>query len=371
MIATVFEVIGRSQNAHIRLAGLDNFRLLDQGQFPASNILENPHITLYSLDFERKQAVFVETPPDVDLSQVPFFVTAQHEHAKRVWTISFGTMAKLAQAVTLDDSHLVSIYSVGRCGSTLASQIFAQVLGVINISEPAVLSQLVVARHTKIAPEDDLVELLAASIRLLCKTQAATAWVIKGQSFVIELADWLHKLFPQTKNLFLYRHAETWLRSGLRAYGQSVVASEAESIRMDESVREVLGPLVPLIAAYDPHRLLPHAGALSLMWLRAMECYVACCNIGMEMLAIRYESWRSAPQQTAVAMLEYCQCKPTDMTAVYEALDRDSQADSRLSREALGQSNRVLTDDELAELNRHLQAHAFIHEANFEVPNTI
>ncbi len=371
MLATVFEVVERDQQAQVRLAGLNNFRLHEQRQLPVSDILENLHITLYSLDFEREEAVFVETPVDVDLSQVPFFVIAQHEHAQRVWTISFEAMFELAQSVDLDDSRLVSIYSVGRCGSTLASQIFAQIPGVINISEPAVLSQLVVARNSKTAPDNDLIALLRASIRLLCKIPAQTAWVIKGQSFVIELADWLYKLYPQTRNLFLYRHAETWLRSGLRAFGQSGAASEAENEHTDKRVRDVLGPLVPLIADYDPQRLLPHAGALSLMWLRVMECYVAYCNMDIKMLAIRYESWRSAPRQTAVAMLDYCNCRPTDMTAVYEALNRDSQAKSHLSRDALGQRQRVLTNEELAELNRHLQAHAFIHEANFEVPNTI
>jgi len=371
MMATVFDVIERDQSAHVRFAGLNNFRLREQGRLPASDILENPHITLYSLDFERKQAVFVEMPADVDLSQAPFFITAQHETAAQIWTTSFETMLKLSQSIDLDDSRLISIYSVGRCGSTLASQIFAQVPGVINISEPAVLSQLVVARNTAIAPEDDLIALLGASIRLLCKTAAEKAWVIKGQSFVIELGDWLFKLYPQTRNLFLYRHAETWLRSGLRAFGQGAAESEEENRRREKQRREILGPLVPTIAQHDPDQPLPHAGLLSLMWLRAMEQYVALCDMGIEMLAIRYERWHSAPHQTAEAMLDYCQCKPTDITAVYEALNRDSQADSHLSRDTLGQRHRTLTDDELAELNKHLQAHAFIHEANFEVPNMI
>ncbi|MBE2224652.1 MAG: hypothetical protein IAF02_24140 [Anaerolineae bacterium] len=371
MIATVFEVIERNEHAHVRLASLNNFRLREQGQLPASDILENPYITLYSLDFEHKQAVFVEMPTDVDLSQAPFVVTAQHEHAKRVWTISFEALLMLAQAVDLDDSRLVSIYSVGRCGSTLASQIFAQIPGVINISEPAVLSQLVVARNIETDPDDDLILLLEASIRLLCKTPAETVWVIKGQSFVIELADWLHKLYPQTRNLFLYRHAETWLRSGLRAFGQGTAETDEESWQGDKKRREILGPLVPSIAQYDPNQPLPHAGSLSLMWLRAMERYVDHCHAGIEMLAIRYESWRSSPRQTAVAMLDYCHCRPADMTAVYEALNRDSQAASHLSRDTLGQRQRVLTDDELAELHKHLQAHGFIHEADFEVPNTI
>jgi predicted alpha/beta-fold hydrolase len=110
---------------------------------------------------------------------------------------------------------------------------------------------------------------------------------------------------------------------------------------------------------------------LALMWLRAMERYVQLCQMGMEMLAIRYASWLSAPRQTAEAMLEYCQCRPADMTAVYETLDKDSQAGTRLSREALEQRGRATTERDLEEFHWHLQHHAFIHEPDYEVPNTL
>ena len=286
-------------------------------------------------------------------------------------TIPFETMLQLAQSVSIDDNRLIFIYSVGRCGSTLASQIFAQIPGVINISEPNALSQLVIARNSRAYSEDDLVALLKATVSLLCKTAAETAWVIKGQSFVIELGDWLHEIYPQTKNLFLYRHAETWLRSGLRAYSNVVEGTDEERRARENQRREVLGSLVPSIAQYDAKQPLSHAGMLALMWLTAMERYVQYCRMGIEMLAIRYASWLSAPRKTAEAMLDYCQCRPTDMTAIYETLNRDSQAGTRLSREALEQRERVITELELEELHWHLQHHAFIHEADFEVPNTL
>jgi hypothetical protein len=195
--------------------------------------------------------------------------------------------------------------------------------------------------------------------------------VIKGQSFVIELGDWLHELYPQTKNLFLYRHAETWLRSGLRAYSHVVAGTEEERIARENQRREVLGPLVPAIAQYDAQRPLSHAEMLALMWLSAMERYVQYCNMGIEMLAIRYASWRSAPRETAEAMLDYCQCRPADMTAIYETLNRDSQAGTGLSREALVQRKRVVAEREQKEFHWHLRNHAFIHEADYEVPNTL
>jgi hypothetical protein len=371
LTATTFEIVDRPDHAPFRGADLRNFHLGETGQLPAGKILENPHITLHGLDFENSQAVFVETPADVNLSHAPFYLITQFEKAKRVLTIPFETMLQLAQSVSIDDHRLISIYSVGRCGSTLASQIFAQIPGVINISEPYALSQLVIARNSKAYSEDDLVALLKATVCLLCKTAAGTAWVIKGQSFVIELGDWLHEIYPQTKNLFLYRHAETWLRSGLRAYSYGIEGTEEERRVRENQRREVLGALVPPIANYDANLLLSHAEMLALMWLRAMERYVQYCKMGIEMLAIRYASWRSAPREAAEAMLDYCQCRPSDMTAIYETLNRDSQAGTGLSRETLEQRERVITKRELKELHWHLRNHAFIHDADFEVPNTL
>jgi len=89
------------------------------------------------------------------------------------------------------------------------------------------------------------------------------------------------------------------------------------------------------------------------------------------MLAIRYASWLSAPPKTAEAMLDYCQCRPTDMKPIYEVLNRDSQAGTRLSREALDQQERDITELDLEVLHWHLKNHAFINEADFEVPHTL
>jgi hypothetical protein len=371
MIATTFEIVDRLRERSFQLTDVSDFRLRETGHIPAGKIMENLHITLYCLDFENSRAVFVETPPEVDLSQAPFYFIAQYENAVRVLTIPFETMLQLAQSVTVDNNRLIFIHSVGRCGSTLASQIFAQIPGVINISEPDAMTLLVTARNSKAYNENDLVALLKATICFLCKTAAETAWVIKGRSFDIELGDWLHELYPQARNLFLYRHAETWLQSGLRAYTRNVERTEEEHMAREKQRREYLGRLVPAISQFDTNHSLSHAELLALMWLSAMERYVQYCKMGIEMLAIRFASWRSAPRETAEAMLDYCRCRPTDMTTIYETLNRDSQAGTGISQEALDQRDRALTDLDLEELNWHLQNHAFIHEADFEVPNTL
>ena len=160
MMATAFEIVDRPPDTSYRLGDIRNFRLREIGHLPADRILENPHITLYGLNLENKRAVFVESPADVDLSQASFYFRTQFEEAERVLTMPLEIMLQLAKSVDVVDSRLISIYSVGRAGSTLASQVFAQIPGVINISEPSALSHLVIARKSSAHDEDELVALL-------------------------------------------------------------------------------------------------------------------------------------------------------------------------------------------------------------------
>jgi hypothetical protein len=371
MIANSFVITDKRRKNPIGGADIKDFGLREDGPVAAEMILENPHLTLYALDLDHGQAVFVETPPDVNLSQAPFYYLAQYENAVRVLTVPFATMIQLAQSVTVDDERLILIHSVGRAGSTLASQLLAQVEGVINISEPDALTWLVAARYFQPDNQEGLSALLDATIRLLCKTPAQTAWVIKGRSFVIELADWLHEIYPQTTNLFLYRDAETWLQSSLGAYDDGVERTDEELWAMENETREILKLGTPLIARYDPEKHLSSVDLLTLMWLSVMEQYVTLQERGVEMLAIRYANWSSAPHETAVAMLEYCGCRPTNITVIEDVLKRDSQAGTSLSRQAIQQKQKVTRANDLDQLNWHLQNHTFIKTANFEVANTL
>lgn len=371
MLATNFEITGRKQLIPIEFADIRNFELHESGTIGADEILSNPQITLFSLDFESGRAVFVETPPDVNLSQAAFYYQVQRDNALRVLTVPFETMFQLARRVSLDDAKLILIYSMGRSGSTLASQILAQVDGVINISEPDVLTQLVVARFMQPDQQDNLKAILEACIRLLCKTPAQTAWVIKGRSFAIELGDWLHQCFPQTKNVYLYRDAESWSRSSLGAFVENVERTPEELHQFENETRGWMQLLVPLIAQYDPSQHLTGTGLLSLLWLSNMQRCMELQKSGVNMLAIFYQSWKQNPRQTAVSILEYCNCLPSDLTAIEETLQKDSQAGTYVSQASVRNNPAANQMFKLDELNLHLQNHAYIKTADFEVPNTL
>jgi len=371
MIATSFEIIGKRRANPVGLVDIKDFELRASGQMSAEDILSNAHITLYALDLENSQAVFVETSPESDLSQAPFYYQAQYENALCVITIPFETMIQLAQSVTVDDRKLIFVHSMGRCGSTLASKIFAQIPGVINLSEPDALTQLVAARFMQPNQQDNIKMLLDASIRLLCKTRAQTAWVVKGRSWVIELGDWLHELYPQTKNLYLYREAESWIKSNLNAFVDETRTSAEQLFQYEDEARGWMQLFVPPIARYDPNQHLSGIGLVSLMWLANMERYTELHQAGIEMLAIPYPSWKLDPLRTALSMLDYCGCRPDDLTAVEETLAKDSQAGSAVSQDAIKQKTAGVQLFDPAELNRHLQAHAYIQTADFEVANTL
>lgn len=371
MMATTHNILDKPKSAPAGIASIEDFHLQPAGQTPAGTILDNDHITLYALDFVNRQAVFVETPPDLDLNQVPFYYITQYEQALRVLTLPFDTMIRLAQMVEFDPERLIFIHSVGRAGSTLASQIFAQVSGVINLSEPDTLTNLVAARTLEPANEIELKAILEATIRLHCKTTAETAWVIKGRSFAIELADWLYEIYPGTRNLFLYRDGTSWMNSAIRAYHDGVERTEAEFQAFMQHFRPMWEPLIPLLAQYDPGNILTPVGFLTLMWLSVMERYEVVSRNGIEMLAINYPSWKINPRETAVAMLEYCHCCPDDLGVIDKALATDSQAGSHLSKAAIEEKGIEMAQFDISELYLHLENHSFVKTADFVAANTL
>jgi hypothetical protein len=107
------------------------------------------------------------------------------------------------------------------------------------------------------------------------------------------------------------------------------------------------------------------------MWLSVMQRYMELHKLGVKMLAIRYPNWQGTPRETAVTMLEYCECLPTDLSTVEAALLRDSQAGTLLSQEAVQKNEISVQPSDLEELNRHLKNHAYIQIADFEVANTL
>jgi hypothetical protein len=305
------------------------------------------------------------------LSQAPFLYQAQYENTVKLIGVSYETLHELARGISLDDQKLVLVYSVGRTGSTLLGAALNAVEGMVGLSEPDVFTQLVTLREWDGSNDDEISALVESCMKVLCKPTEQTpdpnGWVIKFRSFSIHLADLLNQHFPHTKNIFLYRNAEAWLNSMLRAFGDA-----QEDIGFRIWGQGWLSTLVPSIARHVQAGgpLLTMPSMCSMLWLDILEQHTNLRNAGMPSLAIRYEDMKAAPQEVLLKIFAYCGLPASNMDSVYQVLERDAQAGSGLSQEALRHKASGLTESQRADLTRELESHPVIQSPDFTVPGT-
>jgi hypothetical protein len=87
-------------------------------------------------------------------------------------------------------------------------------------------------------------------------------------------------------------------------------------------------------------------------------------------LTIRYEDMKIAPQETLRKIFDFCGLPTSSMETVYQVLEKDSQAGSGISQDALRHKKSGLTETQRADLYRELQSHPVIRESDFVLPAT-
>jgi hypothetical protein len=123
-------------------AGPSDFATHETGSIELSRVLDDPTLSLYCIDPVGRTALFVRTPPQLDLSSAPFLYQAQYTQATEAVSVPFGQLHDLATRAPIPSERLVLVQSTGRCGSTLVSQALAAAEGVVSLSEPDVYLQL-------------------------------------------------------------------------------------------------------------------------------------------------------------------------------------------------------------------------------------
>jgi hypothetical protein len=371
MNANLLEITARNRRDPFAVADPSDFETIEGPSIDPQILVTNPLISLYCLDHANRRALFVETAPGVDLSQAPFFYQAQYENTVSLMAVPYATLHQLARGISFDDRKVILVYSVGRTGSTLLGAALNAVAEMIGRSEPDVFTQLVTLREWDGSNEAEISALVETCLKLLCKpteqTPNPSGWVIKFRSFVIELGDLLYKHFPNTRNIFLYRNAEAWLNSMYRVFGDT-----EGDLGFRTLIQGWLSTLVPPIARHVQAggSLLSYSSMFAKLWVNTLERYVSLQEMGMPGLAIRYEDIQAAPHETLHKIFEYCGLPTTSMDAVYQVLEKDSQAGSGFARDALRHKKSGLMEAQRADLFRDLQAHRVIQSPDFIVPGT-
>jgi hypothetical protein len=345
----------------LAVVGPHHFRLRDAGAVDPATVLSPGH-SLYCLLHEKREALFVDTGPDADLSSAAFFYQTQYEAARSLVAVPYDTLHALARQVRVDDRQLIMLFSIGRCGSTLASKAFSAI-GVPVWSEPDAFTQLVMLRADGRCDDATLGRLVRSCAQLTFR--AAGPQAVKFRSFAIELAELLAGSYPAARVIFLYRQADTWTQSSLRAFSTYDPAMTGSPSRGQAqpaqgpgqtAVQDRLGLLIPLLANYRKQlgRLLSPLESLACQWVRQMECAMSLNKAGVTVIPVRFEDLVARPRQVLTDLFARCGLEPDAAAwrAVDSAFRSDSQAGTSLSRLALGDHDATLDEALRVELTR-------------------
>ena len=313
-------------------------------------VLEQPTVSLYCLDHAKQRALFVETPPEVQLLQAPFYFIAQYEAAQRLIAVPYATLHALAAEVELDPQRIILFYSTGRCGSTLVSHVLNQTPSVVSFAEPDVFTQLVKLRGAGMSSDAEVTALLYASLMIMSANARQLGyqyWAFKFRSYVLSVSDLLYQAVPAAKLLFLYRNALSWARSFSRAFG----SSDAELA--DRVEKNGYRYVIPSIDTHLRTHSYPIGWVeyLAHMWVSTMQDSRALAQQGAPLICARFEDLQAAPQPVIQALLAHCGLPMPDPTRLAQVLSEDSQAGTAGAQDREVPVRR-LTDAELAALDR-------------------
>lgn len=397
------------------VAGLSNFRLTDGETVNAEVILNSSTISLYCLDDQTKQAIFVELPPEVDLSKASFVNQTQYLQAQRFIAVPYEDFKRLAGGLPSVD-HLIFVHTTGRAGSTLLSNAFNELDSVLSLSEHDIPTQFVYLHTLANQQEAELRELFNCSMRFLFKPVAfkqPTTYALKLQEEVLEIMDLLQATFPRAKNLFLYRDAVSWVASYYRVFKRAPTRSDeipldgrlailkaflestpkgadSDSPNGDPDfyALEDIGQFVGSLQASTPRiqqdfgRLMAYlepgftgismTQMLTLWWIFGMEWYLTQAARQIPVLPVRYKDMNAHPEKVLTEIFQYCDLPTSQVAHALRAFAKDSQEGTALARDNAKQGNQFrLSERQIHEITAILHRHPVLNESDLLLPGSV
>jgi len=341
----VREIVSKHKPHPVAFASPADFTSQLSGQADASCLVNDPTLSLYYFDHPTRRALFVQVPKDVNISAGPFMYMAQYDHAQRVAAVPYDVLHRVAAGIE-SRTPLAFIYSTGRSGSTLMSKALGELEATTSLSEPDVFTQAVRMRFTGVH-EDEIHDLINSAVKILFNpvfTGNSALHVVKFRSFCIQIADLMSAAFPQAGNLFLYRD----LASSVRSYAQAFGALDRPPNVQREALAEQVA-FAPLLAReFAQRKNLDGIEGPCLLWLSAMHAYTDHRRHGVPILAVRYEALLANPALELERILGYLGLAGDRAPIALRAFQRDSQAESPLSRESVAQRPITISDQQWA-----------------------
>ncbi|WP_395331137.1 hypothetical protein WBP06_01470 [Novosphingobium sp. BL-8H] len=170
----------------------------------------------YAVDWRRRQMLFTLHASRDFAAGHAFLYQAQREQAQQGVLVSFDALDALFPA-SLPPTGVTFLFSVGRCGSTLAADLLGAV-GIPSASEPGVYEQLVAGHRRSWLNRRDRARVIRATTRALSAFVGEPLVVkLRAQCTIVarEIA-----VATQGRCAMILRALEPWAMSTYRAFGQ-------------------------------------------------------------------------------------------------------------------------------------------------------
>ena len=361
MVTTIHDVL--AHRAHTDWSSLADFDL-GPGRVVAPGVeILRGNWSLYTIERVSNSAIFVDLPIGCDLSESAFAYVDQHGLAQRVMIVPFGELAQLADRIAAPD-HVIFLFSIGRCGSTLLSQALNATPGVWSLSEPDAYSRLILQNYNRSDRIDysraEVISLIRACTRLLFRPPAgrnARVFAIKFRSQALFQADLYHEALPEASCVFLYRDALGWANSFYRMarkydFPPLLTGDHRRDIWNTVTAADDLRKLTPFVD-WEANEL-PLEDALAPGWACNMQEYTRHLRDGVPFLALRYNEFNADRLMSLQHLFRHCRLDPALAEKALSAFERDSQAGTLVARDAAADS---LRPDQVTRLRKLLARH--------------
>lgn len=368
MDSKLYAISGRLKTHEMNYSTSADFALGDERPTSASVLLDEPGWSPYCIDHATHELICVRLPSGTDLAESSFYFVTQYHRAEQLLKVPLTELAALTDA--LPDPPVAIIYSMGRCGTTLASRALNESPLAWSLSEPEVFNH-----QSLILPPDSPVrcaDLVRMLIRLIFAQRArreATTLALKLRSQSTFHMQQFIDARPDARAVFMYRDAIGW--------GQSVYQFLAEFDWEDDVAAENRlrrwgffsgnGPLSDLGRYVDlgtPSTSL--AAMIGAGWVHCLQTYLDRLGEGTQFLAMHYADLAAGRRTEVEKLFHHAGLGTAGLDKLDAVFDEDSQKGMSIGRR---EGKRRLTDDQLAELRTVLAAHPRFADPDLRLPD--
>jgi Sulfotransferase domain len=335
-LCDVFDIVARGDMLIVNFDSHNGFTLSPARKESADIVVREAGWTLFSLDFKRSHAVFLDIGAHCDVSKAPFTYTEQFQTARRQALVAFDDFLMLAESIE-NPKNLVHLFNIGHCGSTLLHHVFNRVPGVWCNSEPMCFVKLAFERASlDQAMSHKLARACLRFMTLFPFAAAAEMIIIKHFSQTTMQMKLLHEAVPNTKSLFLYRDGKSWTNSFYhfvqKVGGAMIIPQDkrnfAWGIMSGNSPRSEIDGIVDLDAEVVTFDRVAAVG-----WAHHIKHYRKAVRDGVPMIAVRYNELNKEREKTIGRIFAHVGIATAEISETLHAFDEDSQLGTRLARD--------------------------------------